>query len=141
MPSAPPSPALSRRDGAGGAPTAIIVGAEPRKLVTIARSLHRAGVRCIVASPSGQPLRVSSRAFADVARLRGDIAESAGVLTRLARDEGARWVVPTSDTSLQVVCAAYDELARFCSVGAPPPAIVQRAVSYTHLTLPTNREV
>ncbi|HEV7702890.1 MAG TPA: ATP-grasp domain-containing protein [Gemmatimonadaceae bacterium] len=128
MPSAVPPPALSRGDGAGGAPTVIIVGAEPRKLVTIARSLHRAGVRCVIATPSGQPLRVSSRAFADVVRLRGDLTDSASALSRLARAEGAGWVVPTSDTSLQIVCAAYDELSRFCAVGTPPPAIVQRVL-------------
>jgi len=128
VPSAAPPPALSHRDGAGGAPTVIIVGAEPRKIVTIARSLHRAGVRCIVATPSGQPLRVSSRAFAGVVRLRGDTPDSASMLARLARSENARWVVPTSDTSLQLVCAAYDELAPFCAVGAPPPAIVQRVL-------------
>lgn len=128
MPSAAPPPALSHRDGAGGAPTVIIVGAEPRKIVTIARSLHRAGVRCIVATPSGQPLRVSSRAFAGVVRLRGDTPDSASMLARLARSENARWVVPTSDTSLQLVCAAYDELVPFCAVGAPPPAIVQRVL-------------
>ena len=128
MPSAAPPPALSHCEGTGGAPTVIIVGAEPRKLVTIARSLHRAGVRCVIAIPSGQPLRVSSRAFADVVRLRGDITDSAGALVRLARSEGAGWVVPTSDSSLQIVCAAYAELSRICAVGTPPPAIVQRVL-------------
>jgi len=110
------------------APTVIIVGAEPRKLVTIARSLQRAGVRCIVATPSGQPLRVSSRAFASVVPLRGDTTDSAGALARLARAEGAGWVVPTSDTSLQIVCAGYGEISRVCEVGTPPPAIVQRVL-------------
>ena len=122
------SPALSPRGGAGDAPTVIIVGAEPRKVVTVARSLHRAGVRCIVATPRGQPLRVSSRAFAHVSILRGDAAESAEMLSRLARSEGARWVVPTSDSSLQIVCAAYQDLSRYCAVGCPPPAIVQRVL-------------
>lgn len=106
----------------------IIVGAEPRKLVTIARSLHRACVRCIVATPRGQPLRISSRAIAGTVQLRGDMAESATMLARLARSEGALWVVPTSDTSLQIVCAAYDDLSPFCAVGAPPPPIVQRVL-------------
>jgi protein-tyrosine-phosphatase/predicted ATP-grasp superfamily ATP-dependent carboligase len=122
------SPALSPRGGAGDAPTVIIVGAEPRKIVTVARSLHRAGVRCVVATPRGQPLRVSSRAFASIVRWRGDLAESAEMLSRLARSEGARWVVPTSDSSLQLVCAAYQELSRSCAVGCPPPAIVQRVL-------------
>ncbi|HMA03364.1 MAG TPA: ATP-grasp domain-containing protein [Gemmatimonadaceae bacterium] len=96
--------------------------------MTIARSLHRAGVRCIVAVPRGQPLRVWSRAFAGAVQLHGDVPQSAGMLAHLARAEDARWVVPTSDSSLQVVCAAYQELSQFCAVGAPPPPIVQRVL-------------
>lgn len=96
--------------------------------MTIARSLHRAGVRCIVATPRAQPPRISSRAIAGTVQLRGDMAESAAMLARLARSEGASWVVPTSDTSLQIVCAAYEELSRFCAIGAPPPSIVQRVL-------------
>ncbi|MEO7039466.1 MAG: ATP-grasp domain-containing protein [Gemmatimonadaceae bacterium] len=131
MADAASSPALSHREEAGDVPTiitVIIVGAEPRKLVTIARSLQRAGVRCVVATPRGQSLRISSRAIAGTVKLRGDIAESATMLVRLARSENARWVVPTSDTSLQIVCAAYDDLSRFCAVGAPRPEIVQRVL-------------
>ncbi|MEO6209861.1 MAG: ATP-grasp domain-containing protein, partial [Gemmatimonadaceae bacterium] len=128
MPDAASSPAHSHREEAGDVPTVVIVGAEPRKLVTIARSLHRAGVRCIVVTPRGQSLRISSRAIAGTVQLRGDMTESAAMLARLARSEGASWVVPTSDTSLQIVCAAYDDLSRFCAVGAPPPVIVQRVL-------------
>jgi protein-tyrosine-phosphatase/predicted ATP-grasp superfamily ATP-dependent carboligase len=104
----------------------VIVGAEPRKLVTIARSLHRHGVRCLVAAPSGQPLRISSRAIAGSVQLEGGVNESAGQLCRFALAERASWVVPTSDSSLQIVCAAYDELTTICAVGSPPPRIVQR---------------
>ena len=50
------------------------------------------------------------------------------MLSRVARTLGARWVVPTSDSSLQIVCAAYDDLSRFCAVGAPRPEIVQRVL-------------
>ena len=123
-----PSPASSRREAVRERPTVLIVGAEPRKIVTIARSLDRAGVQCVVVVPRGQSLRVSSRAFADVSRLRGDVAESAGVLVRLARSERAQWVVPTSDSSLQVITAAYHELSQLCAVGSPPPHIVQRVL-------------
>jgi predicted ATP-grasp superfamily ATP-dependent carboligase len=104
----------------------IIVGAEVRKVVTIARSLRRAGVRSVVAAPSGQPLYTSSRAIAGRVQLEGDANESAGQLVRLALSERAAWVVPTSDTSLQIACAAYDELSAFCVVGSPPPRIVRR---------------
>jgi len=110
------------------ASTVIIVGAEPRKVVTIARSLRRAGVRCMVATPRGESLRVSSRAIAGTLRLHGDVAEQAEVLARLARSEGAGWVVPTSDETLNIVSAAYRELSRSCAVGTPPPAIVQRVL-------------
>ena len=128
MPDTTSSPALSRREEAGDVRTVIIVGVEPRKLVTIARSLHRAGVRSIVATPRGQALRISSRAIADTVQLHGDMSESAASVVRLARSEGASWVVPTSDSALQIVCAAYDDLSRFCAVGAPPPAIVQKVL-------------
>ncbi len=134
VPDATSSPAPLQRDGVGGAPTVIIVGAEPRKLVTIARSLHRAGARCIVAMPRGTALHISSRAIAATVKLHGDVAEQAAMLDRLARAEGAGWVVPTSDTSLQIVCAAYVELTRSCAVGAPPPDIVQRVLD-TAITL------
>jgi len=140
VPDAASSPALSHREGARDAPTVILIGAEPRKLVTIARSLHRAGARCIVATPRGQPLHISSRAIAGTARLHGDVAESAAMLGRLARSEGAKWVVPTSDSSLQIISAAYAELARFCAVGAPPPAIVQRVLD-RGITLATAKTV
>jgi protein-tyrosine-phosphatase/predicted ATP-grasp superfamily ATP-dependent carboligase len=139
VPSAATSPALSRRGGAGGAPTVIIVGAEPRKIVAIARSLRRAGARCIIATAKGHPVRVSSRAFAGVASLHGDVAESAGVLTRLARSEGAEWIVPTSDSTLQIVCAAYEELSKFCVPGCPAPQIVQRVLDKA-ITLATAQE-
>lgn len=102
------------------------MGSEARKIVTIARSLKHAGVRSIVAAPSGQPLRTSSRAIAGSVQLEGDANESAGQLVRLAISEHAAWVVPTSDTALQIVCAAYDELSTLCVVGAPPPRIVKR---------------
>jgi len=124
--SAGPTPQSSARVASDRPPTVIIVGAEVRKVVTIARSLRRAGVRSIVAAPSGQPLHTSSRAIAGRVQLEGDANESAGQLVRLALAERAAWVVPTSDTSLQIVCAAYDELSAFCAVGSPPPRIVRR---------------
>lgn len=51
------------------------------------------------------------------------------MLGRHARSEGAKWVVPASDMSLQIVCAASAELSRFCAVAAPPLAIVQRVLN------------
>ena len=110
------------------APTAVIVGEEPRKVVTIARSLHRAGVRSIVAVQAGQSLHVTSRAIAGVVQLGGSIDDSAQLLRMLVEAEHATWVVPTSDSSLCIVCAAYDSLSALCSVGCPSPNIVQRVL-------------
>lgn len=118
----------------------IIVGSEVRKVVTIARSLRRAGVRCIAAAPSGQPLRTSSRAIAGRVQLEGDANESAGQLVRLAMTERAGWVVPTSDSSLQIICAAFDELSAVSAVGAPAPRIVQRILDKS-VTLATASRV
>src|SRR5665213_2505269 len=74
----------SHTDECVPASTVIIVGEEPRKVVTIARSLHRHGVRSIVAVLDGQSLRVTSRAIAGVVHLDGGVEESAQLLRMLA---------------------------------------------------------
>lgn len=112
----------------GRAPTVIIVGEEPRKVVIIARSLHRHGVRVIVAVQGGHDLRVRSRAIAGVVHLGSSVDDSAQLLLMLARTEHAAWIVPTSDSSLCIACAVYDDLSKFCAVGCPPPNIVQRVL-------------
>lgn len=109
-------------------PTVVILGEEPRKVVAIARSLHRHGIRSIVALQTGQSLDVNSRAIADVVYLGGGIEDSARLLGMLVQAERAAWVVPTSDSSLCVVCAAYDELTRVAAVGCPAPHVVQRVL-------------
>jgi len=109
-------------------PTAIIVGGEPRKVVTIARSLHRQHVRSIVALAPGETLHVSSRAISGVVQLEGSGEEAAQLLRMLVETEAASWVVPTSDSSLSIVCAGYDGLSRICAVGCPAPRIVQRVL-------------
>lgn len=109
-------------------PTAIIVGGAPRKVVTIARSLHRRGVRSIVAPLASEPLYVSSRAISEVVHLDGGTESAAQLLCMLATSEAAAWVIPTSDSALTVVSAAYQELSRICAVGCPPPDIVKRVL-------------
>jgi protein-tyrosine-phosphatase/predicted ATP-grasp superfamily ATP-dependent carboligase len=95
-------------------------------VVIIARSLQRLGVRSIVAVQSDHDLSVSSRAIANVVHLGGSVTDSAQLLCMVAESEGATWVVPTSDSSIQVVCAAYENLSRICVPGCPSPHIVQR---------------
>jgi predicted ATP-grasp superfamily ATP-dependent carboligase/protein-tyrosine-phosphatase len=81
-----------------------------------------------VALIGSETLRVSSRAIANVAHLQGGVEDSAQLLRMLVQSEGARWVVPTSDSALTVICATYEELSRVCAVGCPPPNIVQRVL-------------
>ncbi len=51
------------------------------------------------------------------------------MLRMLVESESAAWVVPTSDSSLSIVCAGYEELSRLCAVGCPAPEIVQRVLA------------
>jgi protein-tyrosine-phosphatase/predicted ATP-grasp superfamily ATP-dependent carboligase len=76
----------------------------------------------------GDSLHVSSRAIAGVVHLGDSVEDSAQLLRMLVESEHAAWVVPTSDSSLCVVCAAYEDLSRLCAVGCPPPHIVQRVL-------------
>ncbi len=108
--------------------TAIIVGAEPRIVVTVARSLHRHGVRCIVAVPPGQSLRVSSKAISATFQLVGSVAEAATLLRLLAAAEQAAWIAPTSDGALSIVGHDYDQLSRVAAIGCPRPKIVARVL-------------
>lgn len=130
----------SLRSATIGVPTVIIVGGTPRTVVTIARSLHRHGARCIAAVPNGELLGVSSRAIAGIIPLDDGIQPAAARLWSIAKSARAGWVVPASDSSLQVVAAAYEDLSRFCAVGSPPPHIVQRILDKS-VTLATAAKV
>ncbi len=108
--------------------SAIIVGAEPRVVVTVARSLHRHGVRCVVAVPPGQSLRVDSRAISAAIQLEGSVAEAAALLRLLAQAEHVSWVAATSDVALAIVGHDYDQLSRVCKISSPRPEIVARVL-------------
>jgi protein-tyrosine-phosphatase/predicted ATP-grasp superfamily ATP-dependent carboligase len=110
------------------APTVIIIGEEPRVMVTIARSLHRHGIRSIVAVPDRMVPRMSSRAIADTVHLGRGVDDAARFLRMFAESERSRWVVPAGDWSLGVLDAAYEDLSRLGVVGGPPPHIVQRVL-------------
>mgnify|MGYP001604390733 CR=1 FL=1 len=85
-------------------------------------------MRSIVALVPDESLHVSSRAIAGVVQLEGSDEEAGQLLRMLAESEAAAWVVPTSDSALNIVCAAYRKLSRICAVGCPPPEIVQRVL-------------
>ncbi|MGI8507852.1 MAG: hypothetical protein ACR2MQ_00845, partial [Gemmatimonadaceae bacterium] len=108
--------------------TVILVGAGPRVVVTIARSLAKQGVRCIVAVTPGQKFSVRSRAIDDVVYLEGPPAVAGAMLVQLVAHEGAAWVVPCTDGALVIVAQVYDELTRITSVGCPRPEVVQRVL-------------
>lgn len=109
-------------------PVAIIVGAAPRVVVTIARSLHRAGVRCLVAVPPNESLSAASRAVSSVVQLDGSVADAAAMLRLLADAERAVWIAPTCDDALAIVGHSYAALTQICPVASPQPHIAVRAL-------------
>jgi protein-tyrosine-phosphatase/predicted ATP-grasp superfamily ATP-dependent carboligase len=84
----------------------------------------------VVVAVSGrhQTLSVSSRAIATVTHLAGGTDDAARMLRMVAESERARWIVPTSDSALNLIGAAYDDLTRLCAVGSPSPHVVQRVL-------------
>lgn len=109
-------------------PTVILVGAGPRVVVTVARSLARHGARCIVAVTPGQRFSVRSSAVEYVTQLEGSPAAAGAMLVMLASAERAAWIVPCTDGALTIIAQVYDELARITAVGCPRPEIVQRVL-------------
>lgn len=108
--------------------TVIVVGAGPRVVVTVARSLARQGVRCIVAVTPGQKFTVRSRAIDNVVHLEGSPAVAGAMLVEIVSRHRAAWVVPCTDGALAIIAQVYDELTRITSVGCPRPEVVQRVL-------------
>lgn len=106
--------------------TAILVGAEPRIVVAVSRSLHKRGIRCVVAVPPGESFHVRSNSISEVVQLDGSLAESAVLLRLLAEGENAAWVTSTSDVAAAIIEYGCDELSQICSIGCPHPEVVAR---------------
>lgn len=113
---------------------ALIVGSGPRVVITVARSLWRRGISVIVVVPTGQEWKIRSRAIAAVVPLEGTDESCAAQLVALARLHRASWIVPCSDTALELVARAYDELAATSRVATPPHPVIRRVLD-KHATL------
>lgn len=127
---------------------AVLLGAGPRVVLTIARSLRRRGIPVIVALTSAGDRWAPSRAVSRVVRL-GDAPDArADALEALVRESGASWVAPCSDTALVLLCACHERIARHAHVAAPPPEVLREILDKTRTLeraraagLPVPREI
>jgi len=109
----------------------LILGAEPRVVVTIARSLAKCGIPVVVASFMENDHRVSSRAIHRFVRLPN--AEEHpdvffGELCRLIREMRCDTLIPSNDTALTVISGYYSHLSSALHICCPAPHIVRRVL-------------
>lgn len=109
----------------------LILGDEPRVVVTLARSLHKHGVPADVAMLSEAAPSVSSRAIRSCLRLPDqrqgrELLRTA--LLALAEVNRYDMLFPASDWALTVTAQNYDELSSLLHVACPPPHIVNRVL-------------
>ena len=113
----------------------LILGAEPRIAVSIARSLGRRGIPVDVAALSRTDLRMSSRAIRGFSYLpdhQNKGPDFIAALTRLIRSNRYSLLIPCSDTALTQVVKYYDRLESIVKVGGPPPEIIKRVLDKDH---------
>jgi predicted ATP-grasp superfamily ATP-dependent carboligase/protein-tyrosine-phosphatase len=109
----------------------LILGAEPRVVVTVARSLHRCGIPVIVVGLSAeepQPVSNAIRSFVRLTHHREGRDKFLADLSSLIERERCSMLMPSSDTGLTVVADHYEQLASLLHVGCPPPAIVRQVL-------------
>lgn len=117
----------------------LILGAEPRVVVTIARSLHRHGIPVWAAACSERESLVSSRALTRTLRLpspQHDLDHFGIAVLKTVQDGEVDMVLPSNDTALGGLAAQYatlkagfDECVSYpVHLGCPPPAAVRRVL-------------
>ena len=109
----------------------LVIGAQPRSAVTIARSLNRKGVPVDVASYSLQEPRISSRAVRQFIRLpdpRGGPDEFVSSLSKLIETHKYDMLIPCSDSALSWIGQHHEYLSTMLHVGCPPPQILKRVL-------------
>jgi protein-tyrosine-phosphatase/predicted ATP-grasp superfamily ATP-dependent carboligase len=82
----------------------------------------------LVAVPSGQTLRVKSKAISGIVQLEGSVIDSARLLRMFVQAEQVDWLVPSSDSALSVLIEGYEDLSSLCVVGCPHPGVVRRVL-------------
>src|SRR5436190_22882769 len=110
----------------------LVLGAEPRVSLCVARSLWRRGITVDVAPLSNTAPRLRSRAVREQIRVSDADGEHpdrfSDKLLSLVETGRYDMLVPASDSALAVVAEHYDRLASLLHVGCPPPEIVSRVL-------------
>src|SRR5215831_6405388 len=110
----------------------VILGAEPRVVVTIARSLYRCHIPVIVVGLSAEEANPVSRAirhFVHLPHHRDDRDRFLAELSHLIQTERCSMLMPSNDTGLSVAVDHYEALNPLLHVGCPPPAIAQQVLN------------
>ena len=117
----------------------LVLGAEPRIAVSIARSLKRRGVPVDVAALSRNDVRLSSndiRKFSYLPDHKNTAKDFIGSLERLIQSNHYSMLIPCSDTALTEVVRYYDQLESMVKICSPKPKIIKRVLDKnTTLTL------
>ena len=121
----------------------LILGAEPRVSVPLARSLHAHDIPVHAASLSSDEPWLSSRAIRSFTRLP-DLSEapeeSLSALSRIIVAKHVDLVIPTSDSTLTALLHDYDHLQELTHLACPPPAVASRVLN-KHITLDTAKQI
>lgn len=121
----------------------LILGAEPRVSVPLARSLQAHDIPVHVASLSADEPWLSSRAIRSFTRLP-NLSEAPeeilGALSQLIVSEQIDMVIPTSDSTLTALIQNYDHLRNLAHLACPPPAVACRVLN-KHFTLDRAKQI
>ena len=110
----------------------LVLGAEPRIAVSIARSLNRRDISVDVAALSRNDVRLSSKAlrkFTHLQNHKGGSPDIIGDLIRLIELNQYSMLIPCSDTALIEVVRHYGRLESIVKVCSPEPEIIKRVLN------------
>jgi predicted ATP-grasp superfamily ATP-dependent carboligase len=107
----------------------LVLGAAPRVVVPIARSLRRIGVPCIVGIFSEKNSSLGSNAVRRVARFPHPANGAAFLkaLTTLIDEENIDTIFPGSDLAMSAIGDHYERLSGLVYTGCPAPGVVDAA--------------
>jgi predicted ATP-grasp superfamily ATP-dependent carboligase len=107
----------------------LVLGAAPRVAVTIARSLRRIGVPCVVGTFSAKSSALGSNAAHRSVRLPHPIAGAPFIkaLTSLIETENIDTMFPGSDVAMVGIGDHYELLSELVYPGCPPPDVMAGA--------------
>ena len=121
----------------------LILGAEPRVSVPLARSLQRHHIPVHVASLSRDEPWLSSRAirsFTRVPEFSEAPDDSLRALSRLIVSKHIDMVIPTSDSTLTALLHDYDHLRELAHLACPPPLVAHRVLN-KQMTLDVAKQI